>query len=102
MFEVFIEGTKTQKPERQYVTFVDFPIPVMVAGRGIYLKRCRLIVDVTGRGLSGTAHQDDVEEWAAKPDICEDLQRSCAAYAIEVSQSDSAQQEAQAWMGATR
>lgn len=102
MFDVFIEGTKPKRPEQQYVTFVDFPIPVMVAGRGMYLKKCRLVVDVTGRGLNDGADQEALEMWSALPDVREDLQQSCAAYAIDVAQSEAAQQEAQAWLGAAR
>lgn len=102
MFDVFIEGTKPKRPERQYITFVDFPIPVMVAGRGIYMKRCRLVVDVTGRGLEGEADQDMLEAWSASPSVREDLQQACASYAIEVAQSDAVQQEAQAWLGAAK
>lgn len=102
MFDVFAEGTKEKQEGRQYITFVDFPVPVPVSGRGMYVKRCRLVVDVTGRGLAEDADQSALEEWSNLPTIVGELQQSCWEYSMGIAESEAVQQEAQAWLGAAR
>lgn len=63
MIDVFVEGTKDQSDDRQYVTLTDFPVPVTVGTKGIYIKRVRMVLDVTGLGLSYSASQDEFEDW---------------------------------------
>jgi len=39
--EAFIEGTKEKKPDRDYITFIDFPLPVFLKSKGtvVVLRR---------------------------------------------------------------
>jgi len=99
MFEVFLEGDRPQQIGRQYVTFVDFPVLVPVKEKGIYIKRCRLVVDVTDRGLPADAAQEVLEEWATTHEVQEDLQQACWEFGQRVSASTDVQKEALAWFG---
>jgi len=61
-FEAFVEGRQPKHADRQYVTLIDFPVPVLL-DTGIYVKRVRMVIDVTGYGLSPDASDEDFDGW---------------------------------------
>ena len=98
MFDMFIEGTDVKKEGRQYVTLVDFPLPIIVPG-GIYAKQVRLVIDVTGRGLSPDADQFEFEAWTQREmERNSELGDSLMRFAREVSTLPFVQAEASAFL----
>lgn len=98
-YTVFMEGTQEQSPDRQYSTLVDFPVPVK-AGNGVYLKRVRMVLDVTGMGLPTDADQEEFEDWLESDSYRYDgFLRALMAEARSLAASEKFQAEASVWIG---
>jgi hypothetical protein len=94
MFEMFVEGDRPKEEGRQYITLTDFPVPVAVSG-GLYVKRVRLVIDVTDYGLSPDADQSEFEVWLDEDkDRFMSLSAATVKIAADIALSPEAQQEA--------
>lgn len=94
MFEMFIEGTKPKQADRQYATLVDFPA-MITNGPEIFVKRIRLVIDVTDRGLSQDADQFEFEMWLEKDQgRFEEFMQSAIDVVNELKQDPAVRQEA--------
>ena len=99
MFDIFAEGDREQDPERQYITLVDFPVPVR-AGNSVYLKRVRMVLDVTGMDLPADADQIEFETWLeSDPQRYDGFLRALMEAARSLGNSAPFQAEAAVWIG---
>lgn len=100
MFDIFAEGDREQDPERQYITLVDFPVPVTTT-RGVFVKRVKTVIDVTGRGLPANADQYAFDNWATEQmERNHELAASLVDYAAQISSLPFVQAEANAFLRA--
>lgn len=100
LFDMFVEGDRPMEQGRQYVTLKDFRVPVMV-DKHFYLKPIRMVIDVTGHGLSSTASQSEFAEWLeADPNRVQDLVASSLDIMKDVARDPSVQKEAREFMQA--
>lgn len=100
IFDMFVEGDRPKEDGRQYVTLTDFPVPV-VLDKNIYLKRVRLVIDVTEHGLSPTADQSEFQTWLDEDeDRMQALMVATLAVASDVARDPSVRQEAKDFMQA--
>ena len=96
VFDVFVDGTREQEAGRQYVVLTDFPVPVPVGDKGVYIKRTRVTIDVTGMGLSPDADQWEFDDWLDdEPGRADDLSLAVMRLACEVAASSAVRAEAQ-------
>lgn len=93
-FDMFVEGTKPKQSDRQYVTLIDFPA-MITNGPEIFVKRVRLVIDVTDRGLSPDASQFEFEMWLEKDQgRFEEFMQSVIRVVEELKQDPTIRQEA--------
>jgi len=94
-FDVFVDGAREQEDGRQYVILTDFPVPIPVGDKGVYIKRTRIAIDVTGLGLPDDADQAEFEEWLDdEPGRSDDLSLAVMHLACEVAASSAVRAEA--------